>query len=51
MSEKIETVTMYYYFDKQGRQIWTSNETLALNRAREYDSEVFRIEKPISEKK
>lgn len=39
-----ETTVMYYYFDDQGRQIWTSNEHLALSRARAYDSEVYRIE-------
>lgn len=50
MSEQ-QTVVMYYYFDKQGKQIWTSNETLALMRAREYDSEVFRVEQPLMEKK
>lgn len=46
-----ETVKMYYYFDAQGRQIWTSNETLALMRAKEYDSEVFRVEQPVEKKK
>jgi len=50
MSEEQKTV-MYYYFDKQGKQIWTSNETLALMRAKEYDSEVFRVEQPVTEKK
>ena len=50
-TENSQTVTMYYYFDKQGKQIWTSNETLALMRAKEYDSEVFRVEQPITEKK
>jgi hypothetical protein len=50
MSEQ-QTVVMYYYFDKQGNKVWTSNETLALMRAREYDSEVFRVEQPIIEKK
>lgn len=35
---------VYYYFDNQGNKIWTPNETLALVRARVYDSEVFRVE-------
>ena len=46
MSQETEKqpVVMYYYFNAKGMQIWTSNETLALMRAREYDSEVFKIE-------
>ena len=47
MSEEIKEPTktiMYYYFDKQGNKIWTSNEHLALSRARKYDTEVFRVE-------
>ena len=41
--EPVKTV-MYYYFDENGHQIWTSNEQLALSRARAYDTEVFRVE-------
>lgn len=44
MSEEKQTVTMYYYFDSNGQKCWTSNEQLALARAREYDSEVYRVE-------
>ena len=46
MSEEKQTVTMYYYFDDNGQICWTSNEQLALSRAREYDSEVYRVEEP-----
>ena len=46
MSEEKQTVTMYYYFDNNGQKCWTSNEQLALSRAREYDSEVYRVEEP-----
>lgn len=35
---------MYYYFDDQGNKLWSSNEQLALSRARAYDSEVYRLE-------
>ena len=44
MSEEKQTVTMYYYFDASGQKCWTSNEQLALARAREHDSEVYRVE-------
>lgn len=43
MDEKT-SVTMYYYFDSKGNQLWTSNELLALNRAKEFNSEVYRVE-------
>jgi hypothetical protein len=41
-NEKQATV-MYYYFDDQGNKLWSSNEQLALSRAKAYDSEVYRI--------
>ena len=37
-------VPMYYYFDSKGNQLWTSNEVLALNRAKEFNSEVYKVE-------
>lgn len=43
MDEKT-SVTMYYYFDSKGNQLWTSNELMALNRAKEFDSEVYKVE-------
>jgi hypothetical protein len=43
---EVEVTVMYYYFDEQGNKLWTSNEQLALSRARAYDSEVYRIEIP-----
>jgi len=47
MTENNQTVIMYYYFNREGVQLWTSNDTLALMRARIYDSEVFRLEKEV----
>jgi hypothetical protein len=44
-------IAMYYYFDSQGNKVWTSNEALALSRARAHNSEVYRIEIPVTEKK
>lgn len=41
--EKIKTA-MYFYFDRLGNKLWTSNETLAVNRAKAHDSEVFKVE-------
>lgn len=43
MTENLK-ITMYYYFDSKGNQLWTSNELLALNRAKEFDSEVYKVE-------
>lgn len=42
-------IEMYYYF-RDGVKVWTSNEVLALSRARILDSEIFKIEIPIPEK-
>ena len=41
--EKIKT-TMYFYFDRLGNKLWTSNEVLAINRSKTHDSEVFKVE-------
>ena len=43
MEEKAKTV-MYFYYDKSGNKLWTSNETLAINKAKDYDSEVYKVE-------
>lgn len=42
-------IEMYYYF-RDGVKVWTSNETLAMSRARILDSDVFRIEIPSNNK-
>lgn len=39
-----QKIVMYYYFDKQGNKVWTSNENLALSRAKALDTEVYRVE-------
>ena len=40
---------MYYYSDGK-KQLWTSNEVLALSRARTHDSEVYRVEFEVEKK-
>jgi len=42
-------IEMYYYF-RGGVQVWTSNEVLAMSRARILDTDVFKIEIPSNNK-